>query len=100
MALYFDHCFLAQSGSPVPEQNKTKYCPKQCPLKKRSILNEIQSFAKPRDKAGENKLVLGLENTYFCHEKMTSWSKWHKTGLPLMDLWLQTQECRLQRFVK
>lgn len=69
MALYLDHCCLVHCGSPVPEQNKPKYCSKQCPLEKGSILNEIQSFAKPRDKAGKTKFALGSENTYSFHGK-------------------------------
>lgn len=69
MALYLGHFCPVYCGSSVPKQNKPKYCPKKYPLEKRSIQNEIQSFVKPRDKAGENKFALGLENMYTCHGK-------------------------------
>lgn len=57
-----------------------------------SILNEIQSFAKLRDKAGENKFALELENTHSCHGKNGLISKCHKTGPLLTDLQLQIKK--------
>lgn len=57
--LILDHCCPVHCGSPVPKQNKQKYCQKKSNFEKRDILNEIKLFAKPRDKAGEIKLVWG-----------------------------------------